>query len=215
MDRENGDQPPRAEGCVILLYDHIWEDRFELDALGAPIPVDEWVAATRQLGYTVEWTPEAVLTVGPYRGGTVVEIVDERGRSYVAVPPEALDVLARLMAPEDYRMVREDIANIHNHEGHGATVILLDQTAWEQHGQIVPASEPIPSEAWATAIHRHHERVSPPTGALIPKNGIYPAGQVVAVDDANGRHYYAVPRAALALVDRLSLESESIALVRS
>ncbi len=187
---------PRAEGCVILLYDHAWEDRSMLDTTSAPIPVEEWLAETRRAGYNVEWTPEAALSEGPYRGGTVVEIVDNSGRSYVAVPPELLDRLREIMPARDYEMVREDIANVDNPQAWGYTVTRIDPEAWEQRRQVAPNAAPLPTETWAAVIREHHMRVAPPVGNALSEDSLYPAGQVVAVDDATGRSYFATPRAA-------------------
>ncbi len=199
---------PRAEGCVILLYDHAWEDRSMLDPTSAPIPVEEWLAETRRAGYNVEWTPEAALSEGPYRGGTVVEIVDNSGRSYVAVPPELLDHLREIMPTRDYEMVREDIANVDNPQAWGYTVTRIDPEAWEQRRQVVPNAAPLPTETWAAVIREHHMRVAPPVGNALSLDSLYPAGQVVTVDDATGRSYFAAPRAAYWLAYGLADESE-------
>jgi len=207
MEGHEGASAPRAEGCVILLYDHAWEDRSVLDATSAPIPVEEWLAETRRAGYSVEWTPEAALSEGPYRGGTVVEIVDHSGRSYVAAPPEVLDRLREIMPARDYEMVREDIANIDNPDARGYTVTRIDPAAWEGRRQVVPNAAPIPTDTWAAVIRAHHMRVAPPVGNALSEDSLYPAGQVVAVDDAAGRSYFATPRAAYWLAYDLADET--------
>ena len=53
--------------------------------------------------YTAGWTPMGAINAGPYRGDAVVEIADERGRSYAG----------------DCTMVREDVAALDNPRGDG------------------------------------------------------------------------------------------------
>jgi len=56
-------------------------------------------------------------------------------------------------------------------------------------------------------IREHRMRVTPPVGNALPMDSLYPAGQVVTVDDAAGRSYFAVPRAAYGLAYDLADES--------
>jgi len=201
-----------APGCVLWLDGKAWESGSELRATQEPVPVDAWIAATRGKGYAVAWTPEGALAEGPYAGGAVVEVDSDvpgdAGRTYFAVPPEALDRLRELMPARDYEMVREDIANIANPGAHGYTVTRIDPAAWEQRHQVVPNAAPIPTETWAAVIQEHRMRVAPPVGNALPVDGLYPAGQVVTVDDAAGRSYFAAPRAAYWLAYDLADESE-------
>ncbi len=88
LDAEGRRIVPRVEGHVILLYDQDWEDEYGLLPVSEPLPVEAWIAATRAEGYSVVWTPLGAIAEGSYRGGVVVEIDDDRSRSYVAVPPE-------------------------------------------------------------------------------------------------------------------------------
>src|SRR4051794_9999552 len=113
---------PRRDRCVLLLYDRQWKDEYGLLPVSDPILVDEWLAETRRARYAVGWTPLGAIAVGPSRGGAVVEIADEHGRSYVAVPPECLDRLKEIMDANDYRMMREDVTALDNPEATGLRV---------------------------------------------------------------------------------------------
>jgi len=201
----------RAPGCVLWLDGKAWESGSELRATQAPVSVDVWIAATRHKGYAVAWTPEGALAAGPYAGGAVVEVDSDvpgdAGRTYFAVPSEALDRLREIMPARDYAMVREDVATIDNPEARGYTVTRIDSAAWEQRRQVVPNAAPISTETWAAVVRTHHMRVAPPVGNALPVDGLYPAGQVVTVDDAAGRGYFATPRAAYGLAYDLADES--------
>lgn len=214
--KQDSQGTPRAPGCVLWLDEKAWESGSQVRAVHAPIPVDEWIGATRSKGYEVAWTPDGALTEEPYRGGSVVEVDSDvpgdAGRTYFAIPPESLDRLREIMPPRDYQMVREDVANLDNHGAHGYTVTRLDPSAWESRGEIVPLAEPITTEAWVRKIRRHRMRVAPPVGHPLPLDSLYPAGQVVAVDDAAGRSYFAMPRAAYWLAYDLSDETAAAGL---
>jgi hypothetical protein len=207
---------PRAAGCVLWIDEKAWESGSELRAVHAPIPVDEWLAATRSKGYDVAWTPDGALAAGPYRGGCVVEVDSDvpgdAGRTYFAIPPESLERLQEIMPPRDYQMMREDVANLDNPEAHGYTVTRLDPAAWEARRAVVPLGEPLTTGAWVRKIRKHHMRVAPPVGQPLPLDSLYPAGQVVAVDDATGRSYFAVPRAAYGLAYDLADETAAAGL---
>ena len=209
--RQESEDMPRMPGCVLWLDEKAWESGSQMQAVHAPIPVDEWIAATRGKGYEVAWTPEGALAEGAYHGGAVVEVDSDvpgdAGRTYFAVPPDLLDRLQEIMPPRDYEMVREDVSNINNPEAHGYTVTRLDPAAWEGRGEVVPLSQPITTEAWVREIRKHHMRVAPPVGHPLPLDSLYPAGQVVVVDDATGRSYFAVPRAAYWLAYDLADET--------
>jgi hypothetical protein len=204
---------PRAAGCVLVLYDRQWEDEEGLLPVGDPIPVSEWLAATRQSGYLVSWTPEGALAEGPYRGGVVVEVADARGRSYIAVPPEGLDHLEEIMSERDYQMVREDVAALANPEGHGLSVTRLDRPAWELRGEALPHGDPLPTETWAQVIRRQRLRVESTAGVFLPLDSAWPGGEVVAIADGLGRRrsYFAVPRGARRLVAALADETADAA----
>jgi hypothetical protein len=197
---DEAERVPRMPGCVLWIDEKAWESGSQVRAVHPPIPVDTWADATLSKGYKVVWTPEGAIEEGPYRGGSVVEVVSDvpgdAGRTYFAIPPEALDGLREIMRPDEYRMVREDIANIDNEEAHGFTVTRLDPAAWEERGEVVPVAEPITTEAWVREIRQRHMRVFPPSGHSLPLASFYPAGLVVSVHDATGRGYFAVPRAA-------------------
>lgn len=197
---DEAERVPRMPGCVLWINEKAWESGSQVRAVHPPIPMDTWADATHRKGYKVVWTPEGAIEEGPYRGGSVVEVDSDvpgdAGRTYFAIPPEALDGLREIMQPDEYRMVREDVANIDNQEAHGYTVTRLDQAAWEERGEVVPLAEPITTEAWVREIRQRHMRVTPPSGHPLPLASFYPAGLVVPVHDAMGRGYFAVPRAA-------------------
>lgn len=69
FDAEGRRIAPRVEGHVILLHDRDWEDEYGLLPVSKPLPVEEWIAATRREGYSVEWTPQGAIAEGAYRGG--------------------------------------------------------------------------------------------------------------------------------------------------
>jgi len=200
---------PRAEGCVLVLYDRQWEDEQGLLPVSDPIPVEDWLRETRQAGYTVEWTPEGAVAEGPYQGSAVVEVTDTRTRSYVAVPPEALHRLAEIMEERDYQMLREDVAALENPEGHGLMVTQLDRAQWEERGIAAPRGEPLTSDLWARVIREQHLRVGPLAGAILPLDSAWSAGQVASVTTGAGAKpsYFAVPRGLRRLVDALAAEA--------
>lgn len=210
FDKEGRRIVPRVEGHVILLYDRGWEDEYGLLPVSEPLPVEEWIAATRREGYSVEWTPQGAIAEGPYRGGVVVEIDDDRGRSYVAVPPELLDRLRELMNEQDYRMVREDVTALNNPEARGLRVNRLDPVAWEQRHQVVPVAE-LPTEGWARTIRENGLQVEMTYDGSLPIDSPWPAGHVITTTDGAHRSYFAVPRGALNLAIDLSVEMERAA----
>jgi len=207
LDGEGRRIVPRVEGHVILLYDRDWEDEYGLLPVSEPLPAEEWIAATRREGYSVEWTPQGAIAEGSYRGGVVVEIDDDRSRSYVAVPPELLDRLQELMDEQDYRMVREDVDALDNPEGHGLRVSRLDPAAWEQRHQVVPTKD-LPTEGWARAIRDNGLQVEMTYDGSLPIESPWPGGHVITTTDGAHRYYFAVPRGALNLAIDLSLEME-------
>jgi len=210
LDGEGRRIVPHVEGHVILLYDRDWEDEYGLLPVSEPLPVEEWIAATCREGYSVEWTPQGAIAEGPYRGGVVVEIDDDRSRSYVAVPPELLDRLRELMDEQDYRMVREDVTALDNPEPHGLRVSRLDPAAWEERHHAVPTKE-LPMEGWARAIRDNGLQVEMTYDGSLPIESSWPGGHVITTTDGVHRYYFAVPRGALNLAIDLSLEMEGAA----
>jgi len=206
MDADAG-SPPRVAGAALWLYGPAWENGSELDAARPPMPFDEWAAHVRERGWDLSWTPMGAIDEGPYAGGVVVEADVDGDRGYAVIPPELLDRLQEIMPARDYEMVREDVANIDNPEARGYTVTRIDPAAWEGRRQVVPNAAPIPTETWAAVIRAHHMRVAPPVGNALSEDSLYPAGQVVAVDDAAGRSYFATPRAAYWLAYDLADET--------
>lgn len=113
-------EPPRAVGCILWLYEGAWEGTGELEAVTPPTSFDEWADTLRARGWTVHWTPLAAISQGPYRGGSVVEVIAAAGslsllpltsawptgqiiaatdgthRSYVAAPRAALPLAINL-----------------------------------------------------------------------------------------------------------------------
>lgn len=199
---------PRRDGSVLLIYDRQWRDEYGLLPVSDPIPVDEWLAETRRARYAVDWTPLGAIDAGPYRGGAVVEIADERGRSYAAVPPECLDRLQEIMDVDDYRMVREDVAALDNPEAAGMHVTRLDADAWEGRREVVPTDE-LSTEAWARSIRDGNLRLDMAGGLSLPLESRWPGGHVVSVCDMMGHSYYfAVPREALPFTIELAVEMD-------
>ncbi len=208
LDAEGRRIVPRAVGCVILLYDRGWEDENGLLPVSEPLPFEEWVAATRAAGYTVGWVPEGAIVEGSYAGGVVVEVSDDSGRSYAAVPPELLDRLREVMAERDYRMVCEDVAALANPEARGVRVTRLDPAAWERRREVAPTGE-LSTEAWARAIREHSLRVEIGRNGALSMEGTWPGGHVIAATDGKRRYYFAVPRAGLRLVTDLAVETST------
>jgi hypothetical protein len=174
--------------------------------------VDEWLIVMRRGRYVVSWIPAGAIEEGPYRGGSVVE-VDVRGdRAYVAVPPEALDALAEVMSAQEYQMLGEDVAALTNPEARGLSVARLDRTAWEERQEVIAQGAPLATEAWAQVIRENGMRVQLPTDALLPLDSAWPAGQVVAITDRQGkrRSYFVVPRGAVRLAVDLAVETEAV-----
>ena len=206
----NGEQAPaRAEGCVLWLYSQAWEDRSILDGLYPPTPFDEWVAYLQERGWTVGWTVEGTIAMGPYQGGAVVE-VDVGDRAYVAIPPELLPRLAEVMPARDAAMVQEDVTALANPAAHGLHVMWLERAAWEGRRQVVPHGEPLPTEAWAQVIRTRRLRVEMTNDGFLPLESAWPAGHVVTVTEGPHRSYFAVPRAALRLAIDLSVETDAV-----
>ncbi len=105
-----GQEPPREEGCVLLVLPSSFEEGLGLVAQRPPLAVDQWVAILRREGYTVHWIPASAIEDGPYAGGIVVMATRfDDGRHYIAVPPEAVHALAGVLSPQDYQRVQEDL----------------------------------------------------------------------------------------------------------
>jgi len=103
-------EPPRAEGCVLLVLPSSFEEGRGLIAERAPLAVDRWSAVLRREGYTAHWMPASAIEDGPYAGGIMVMATrHDDGRHYIAVPPEAVPALAGVLSPDDYRRVQEDL----------------------------------------------------------------------------------------------------------
>jgi len=105
-----GQEPPRAEGCVLLVLPSSFEEGLGLIAQRPPLAVGQWTAILRREGYTAHWMPASAIEDGPYSGGIVVMATrHDDGRHYIAVPPEAVPALAGVLSPDDYRRVQEDL----------------------------------------------------------------------------------------------------------
>ena len=237
-ERERGGQePPREEGCVLLVLPSSLEEGLGLIAQRPPIAVDQWVAILRREGYTAHWIPASAIEDGPYAGGIVVLATrHDDGRHYLAVPPEAVHALAGVLSPDDYRHVQEDLQALR--EGgeldslesvdapqvprggsvgdddaapaafRPVTVLWLDAVAWRERHVAVPVHDPIAVGAWARTIRAGQMRVTlPPQGQPLPQDGPCPGGYVVEVDDAEGHRYFALPREAWAVAVDLARAS--------
>jgi len=110
-ERGRGSQePPREEGCVLLVLPSAFEEGLGLIVQRPPIAVGQWTAILRREGYTAHWMPASAIEDGPYAGGIVVLATrPDDGRHYIAVPPEAVHALAGVLSPQDYRRVQEDL----------------------------------------------------------------------------------------------------------
>ena len=226
-ERGKGSQePPRAEGCVLLVLPSSFEEGLGLLPQRPPLAVDQWVAILRREGYTAHWMPASAIEDGPYAGGIVVMATrHDDGRHYIAVPPEAVHALAGVLSPQDYRRVQEDLqalrkggdldalGSVDASQGtrfgsvgdddaapaafRPVTVFWLDAVAWREHRVAVPVHDPIAVGAWARTIRAGQMRVTlPPQGQPLPPDGPCPSGYVVEVDDAEGHRYFALPREA-------------------
>jgi len=222
-------EPPRAEGCVLLVLPSAFEEGLGLLPQRPPLAVDRWVAILRREGYTAHWIPASAIEDGPYAGGIVVMATrPDDGRHYIAVPPEAVHALAGVLSPDDYRRVQEDLqalregsdlddlGSVDTSQGtrsgsvsdddaapaafQAVTVVWLDAVAWRERHVAVPVHDPIAVGAWARTIRSGRMRVTlPPRGQSLPQDGPCPGGYVVEVDDAEGHRYFAVPREAWAV----------------
>jgi len=110
-ERERESQePPRVEGCVLLVLPSSFEEGLGLLPQRPPLAVDQWVAILRREGYTAHWIPASAIEDGPYAGGIVVMATrPDDGRHYIAVPPEAVHALVGVLSPQDYRRVQVDL----------------------------------------------------------------------------------------------------------
>ncbi len=224
-----GQEPPRAEGCVLLVLPSSFEEGLGLIAQRPPLAVGQWTAILRREGYTAHWIPASAIEDGPYAGGIVVLATrHDDGRHYIAVPPEAVHTLAGVLSPQDYRRVQEDLQALREggdldalESGDASqgtrsgsvgdddaapvafqpvTVFWLDAVAWRERHVAVPVHDPIAVGAWARTIRAGQMRVTlPPRGQPLTQDGPCPGGYVVEVDDAEGHRYFALPREAWAV----------------
>ncbi len=237
-ERGKGSQePPRAEGCVLLVLPSSFEEGLGLLPQRPPLAVDQWVAILRREGYTAHWMPASAIEDGPYAGGIVVMATrHDDGRHYIAVPPEAVHALAGVLSPQDYRRVQEDLqalrkggdldalGSVDASQGtrfgsvgdddaapaafRPVTVFWLDAVAWREHRVAVPVHDPIAVGAWARTIRAGQMRVTLPSqGQPLPPDSPCPGGYVVEVDDAEGHRYFALPREAWAVAVDLARAS--------
>ncbi len=234
---ERGQEPPRVEGCVLLVLPSAFEEGLGLLPQRPPLAVEHWVAILRREGYTAHWMPVSAIEDGPYAGGIVVMATrPDDGRHYIAVPPEAVHALAGVLSPQDYRRVQEDLQALGkggdlDDLGSGdasqgtrsgsvsdddaaspafrpVTVFWLDAVAWRERHIVVPVHDPIAVGAWARTIRAGRMRVTlPPRGQPLPPDGPCPGGYVVEVDDAEGHRYFALPREAWAVAVDLARAS--------
>jgi hypothetical protein len=76
------------EATVQLIDEHAWE-RAEVQPIGEPIPVGEWLARLDQLGMALGVLPPRRIVGGRYDGGWVISADNRRGRLYFAVSAAA------------------------------------------------------------------------------------------------------------------------------
>ncbi len=232
-----GQEPPRVEGCVLLVPPSAFEEGLGLIAQRPPLAVGQWIAILRREGYTAHWMPASAIEDGPYAGGIVVLATrPDDGRHYIAVPPEAVHALAGVLSPQDYRRVQEDLQALRKGADLAAlesrdvpqgtrsgsvgdddaapaafqpvTLFWLDAVAWRERRVAVPVHDPIAVGAWARTIRSGGMRVTlPPQGQPLPHDGPCPGGYVVEVDDAEGHRYFALPGDAWAVAVDLARAS--------
>jgi len=78
----------------------------------------------------------------------------------------------------------------------GDSILWIVSTAWEDEHILLPQRQPIPRETWLQAARDYGWRVlTLPDGFIV--DGPYAGGVVVALETPNGRHYCALPPAAL------------------
>lgn len=78
------------------------------------------------------------------------------------------------------------------------TVVIPNEKAWERQ-ELVPITSPIPINEWLDIVHSRGMRVlAPPFSRIV--EGLYEGGHVIALDDAAGRSWFAVPREAVPLL---------------
>ncbi len=187
-----GQEPPREEGCVLLVLPSAFEEGLGLLPQRPPIAVGQWTAILRREGYTAHWIPASAIEDGPYVGGIVVMATrPDDGRHYIAVPPEAVHALAGVLSPQDYRRVQEDLQALRSRDGdledaegrdvpqgtrsgsvgdedaapaafRPVTVFWLDAVAWRERHIVVPVHDPIAVGAWARTIRSGRMRVTLP-----------------------------------------------------
>jgi len=223
-ERGKGSQePPRAEGCVLLVLPSAFEEGLGLIPQRPPIAVGQWVAILRREGYTAYWIPASAIEDGPYAGGIVVMATrPDDGRHYIAVPPEAVHALAGVLSPQDYRRVQEDLQALRagdrrdDVEGLGEERMHSRPSRGGSVGDddAAPAAFQPVTVFWLDAVAWRERHVAIPVhdpiavGAwartiragqmrvTLPPHGPCPGGYVVEVDDAEGHRYFALPREA-------------------
>ena len=89
----------------------------------------------------------------------------------------------------------------------GDSILWIVSTAWEDEHILLPQRQPIPRETWLQAARDYHWRVlTLPDGFIV--DGPYAGGVVVALETPNGRHYCALPPAALPALQGLISEND-------
>ncbi len=89
----------------------------------------------------------------------------------------------------------------------GDSILWIVPAAWEDEHILLPQREPIAREIWLQAARDYHWRVlTLPDGFIV--DGPYAGGVVVALETPNGRHYCALPPAALPALEGLISEND-------
>ncbi len=89
----------------------------------------------------------------------------------------------------------------------GDGILWIVPAAWEDEHILLPQRDPIARETWLQAAHDYGWRVlTLPDGFLV--DGPYAGGVVVALETPNGRHYCALPPAALPALQGLISEND-------
>ncbi len=77
-------------------------------------------------------------------------------------------------------------------------MVMLSEKAWERQ-EIVAITAPIPVSEWLGIIHERRMKMLVPPFSRISE-GLYDGGHVLALDDEDGRSWFAVPAAALPML---------------
>ncbi len=79
------------------------------------------------------------------------------------------------------------------------TVVMLSDKAWERL-ELVPITEPVPLDQWLGWVRDERMRISAEPYSRI-EGGEYDGGHVLTLDNEQGRSRFAIPRAAIPVLE--------------